>query len=291
MDDERLRSLAKPGINSLWLLALFVICLLQASNLRPTLQATETHPGGAAQEGGQNDRGQESQSPVRPADLTATKSQSAPPARTRPFGRLVMILGFGLVANAARLARKFRHFLGLGVFANVYSAVFLLLTAGISGFPVTFDANPSPWLGGITDLSGVIIALLLPAARRKAIASAQPVLGLDFASSNPVLAAIEDGIRDHILARMQAEIVVAAHIYSWDQIKLAARRIVEEEVTVGRLDRQDGEVAIRSIDDFQVSADPHTDFENKYTALIRLLRSCSFSRLRLGLAAAAVESV
>jgi len=202
-----------------------------------------------------------------------------------------------LAISVARLARKFRRFLGLGVFINAYSAVFLMLTVGISGLPVTSEATLSSHLGSwagpwIADLSGIIAALVLPAIRLKAsAAAASPVLHLeDTASSNPVLAAIEDGIRDHILARMQAEIVAASRRYNWEEIKLAARRLLEEEITVGRLGRQDGEVAIQSIEVFQPSADPRTDFDNKYTALIRLLRSCSFSRLRLGLAAAAIET-
>ena len=296
MDDERLRSLAKPGINSLWLLTLLVICILHAPDGRAlaTFQTTATQPGATRAGGARNNGGQESPKSLHPADLTATESQLAPPARTGTFLRLATILLAGLVISAARLARKFRHFLGLGVFANAYSAVFLLLAAGISGVPATFEttlmSSLGPWGGGIAQISGVIIALLLPAVRRKTVTSAQPVQGLDFGSSNPALAVIEDGIRDHILARMQVEMVSAAHRYSWDQIKLATRRVVEEEVTVGRLNRQDGEVAVKSVDEFQPSANPHTDFENKYTALIRLLRSCSFSRLRLSLAAAAVES-
>jgi hypothetical protein len=88
---------------------------------------------------------------------------------------------------------------------------------------------------------------------------------------------------------MQAQIVSASRRYNWDEIKLAAHRVVEEEITLGRLDRQEGEMAAQSTEAFQPSTDPHLDLENKYTALIRLLRSCSISRLRLALAAAASE--
>jgi hypothetical protein len=206
----------------------------------------------------------------------------------------VEIILTGLLINAARLARKFRRFLGLGVFVNGYSVLFLMLAVGISGFPVTFETTLSSQLGAwawIAELSGVIAAVILPAARLKPRpGSMSPALGLDVTSSNPLLAVIEDGIRDHILARMQAEIVSAARRYSWDEIKLAARRVIEEEMTVGRLDYKDGETAIHSTEAFQPSADAHTDFENKYTALIRLLRSCSFSRLHPSLAAAARET-
>jgi hypothetical protein len=201
----------------------------------------------------------------------------------------------GLVINAARLAHKFRRFLGLGVFTNAYSALFLMLAVGASGFPVTFESTLGSHLGSwqwMADLSGVFATVILQAIRLKAsAATASPVLDLaGTASSNPVLAVIDDGIRDSILARMQAEIVSAARRYNWEEIKLAARRILEEEITMGRLDREHGEVAIQSIEVFQPSEDPRADSNNKYTALIRLLRSCSFSRLRLGLAAAARET-
>ena len=297
MDDARIRSLAKPGAACLCLLILFDVCLLHAQPIllpHAAFQDREAQSTVTTQKAAsvQNEQTQESGKPANPSDLAVVKSHSAPAVRPRPFLRLATILLVGLVVSAARLARKFRHFLGLGVFANVYSAVFLALAVGISGFPVTFDLNSQlgPWVGPIADLSGVIVALVLPAASRRKNVADGPALGLNSTSSNPVLAAIEDGIRDHILARMQAEIVSAAHRYTWAQIKLAGHRVLEEEVTVGRLDHQDGEAAIRSIEDFQASADPNTDFENKYTALIRLLRSCAFSRLRLGLAVAALES-
>jgi hypothetical protein len=206
----------------------------------------------------------------------------------------VGIILLGLVFNAARLAVKFRRFLGLGVFVNGYSLLFLMLAVGLSGFPVTFENTLSSQLGkwaSIAELSGLMAAIVLPVARLKASpASMSPALGLDVRSSNPLVAVIEDGIRDRILARMQVEIVAAARRYSWDEIKLVARRVIEEEITIGRLNYKDGETAIQSTDSFQPSADSRTDFDNKYTALIRLLRSCSFSRLRPSLAAAARET-
>jgi hypothetical protein len=299
------RSWAKPGIQNLMLITLFFVCHLgfaranvsdfipfQASAPPPAVMAQDVNSGIQNQHGAQG-----SQNSLGPPDQTASKPQLAPPSRPWPFLRLASILLLGLAISAARLARTFRRFLGLGVFTNAYSALFLMVTIGISGLPVMSEATLSTHLGSlvgpwIADLSGVIAAMILPAIHFKARAvAASPVLDLEGStSSNPVLAAIEDGIRDHILVRMQVEIVAASRRYKWDEIKLTARRVLEEEITVGRLDRQNGEIAIRSIEEFQPLTDSRRDFDNKYTALIRLLRCCPFSRLRLALANAAIET-
>jgi hypothetical protein len=302
-NSERLRWHVQSVVVSLALCVFLLLCqFLYAQTSVPVFvafQGSAPPPAVTAQAGSviQDQYGaQGNRNLGRPSDLAESKPQLAPAVRPWPFLRLAAILLAGFAISAARLARKFRRFLGLGVFINAYSAVFLMLTVGISGLPVTSETTLSSHIGSwgpwIADLSGIIAALVLPAIRLKAsAAAASPVLHLeDTASSNPVLAAIEDGIRDHILARMQAEIVAASRRYNWEEIKLAARRLLEEEITVGRLGREDGEVAIQSIAVFQPSADPRTDFDNKYTALIRLLRSCSFSRLRQGLAAVARET-
>ncbi len=233
------------------------------------------------------------ENPKATAVLTTPKPLLAPPANnSRPFLRLLLILLTGLAITAFRLASKFRRFLGLGVFTNMYSILFLLLGAGICGFPVTSESALSSQLGTrlgpwITDLSGVIVALVLPAIRFKNPMAKSPVADLEAdASSNPIIAIVEEGIRDHILARMRQEIDAASRRYEWEAIKSAAYRALEEEITVGRLKREEAEVAIRSIEGFQSSTDPRSDADNKYTALIRLLRWCSFSRLRDCLAAA-----
>lgn len=198
--------------------------------------------------------------------------------------------------SAARLARKFRRFWGLGVFANPYGVLFLIFGVGLCGIPVTSESALSslphltslgPW---IADLSGIILTLVLTAIHFKPQAGSEgdsPVRDLEApSSSNPILAVIEDAIRDKILARMQSEIVAASRRYDWETIKLASRRVLEEEMTIGRLGREEGDAAVRSVDAFQAVADSRVDSSNKYAALVRLLGWCSFSRLRDSLAAA-----
>ena len=230
----------------------------------------------------------------------ATGAQPAPNVAPHPFLRFVMVLLSGLIISAAHLARKFRRFWGLHVFANPYAVLFLIFGVGLCGIPVTSEGALtslphvgflSPW---IADLSGIVVWLILPTIRLKpqgGPAGESQVRDLESASSsNPILFVIEDAIRDRILARMQSELVTASRGYNWETIKLAARRTLEEEMAIGRLGRADGDAALQSVEAFQADADLRRDSNNKYTALLRLLRWCSFSRLRDGLAAAARET-
>lgn len=157
-----------------------------------------------------------------------TQQQSAPNATPFPLLRFAAVLCSGLVVSAARLARKFRRFWGLGVFTNPYAVLFLIFGVGLCGIPVTSEGSLKalPFLGSmgpwIADLSGIFVALVLPAIRFKprARSSAESqVRGLEGeSSSNPILALIEDAIRDCILQRMQREVVVACRRYDWGTI-------------------------------------------------------------------------
>lgn len=214
------------------------------------------------------------------------------------FWRLVGVLVTGLVISAARLGRKFRRFWGLGVFANPYAVPFVIFGMGVCGVSSTLGPalganlkSMGPW---IADLSGIAAWLVLPVIRFKPKESSD---GKDKvrdlagdSSANPVIAIVEDGIRDHILERMQFEISAAARRYSWDTIKVAARRSIEGETTIGRLSREDGDAAREKIDSFRPDADVRHDSDNKYEALQFMLRCSSFKRLRRSLDLAAIET-
>jgi hypothetical protein len=260
-------------------------------------------PAGLFQESGGSPAAALATNPANPGASSAsqaTRPQLAPDASRWPFLRLVAVLCLGLVINAARLARKFRRFWGLGVFTNLYAVLFLIFGVALCGIPVTSESALSslPHLGSlgrwIADLSGIILTLILPAIRLKP--EARPAGGSqvrdleDGTSSSPILAVIEDAIRDRILERMQLEVVAASRRYDWDTIKLAARRALEEEMTVRPLGSEEYDAVCQSIESFQADADSRLDSNNKYTALLRLLRWCSFKRLRRGLDAAARET-
>jgi hypothetical protein len=213
----------------------------------------------------------------------ATAPQSSPDAVPRQWFRLMAVLCSGLVISTARLARKFRLFWGLGVFANPYAVLFLAFGVGLCGIPVTLQdtlaalplmGNLGPW---VADLSGIAIALALPAIRLKPKARAAaenqvPDLEGD-AGSNPILAVIEDAIKEHILQRMQKEVVAACRRYDMSVIKLAAARALEEEMTIRPLTEARYTYLRRKIE----------NFDDKYDALIGILGWCSFYRLRRSL--------
>jgi hypothetical protein len=227
------------------------------------------------------------------------KPQPAPNAAPLPFLRLVAVLCSGLVISTARLARKFHRFWGLGVFTSPYAVLFVIFGVGLCGIPVTSESalRSLPYVGSlgpwIADLSGVILTLVLPSIGRKQQvrpAGEGQLRDLEGeSSSNPILALIEDAIRDRILARMQVEVVAACRRYDWETIKLAAWRALEEEMTIRPLDPKKYDATRQSIENFQADPDSHVDSRNKYAALLGLLRWCSFRRLHRGLDAAARE--
>jgi hypothetical protein len=228
------------------------------------------------------------------------QKQSAPDAARFHYLRLIAVLCSGLVISAARLARKFRLFWGLGVFANPYAVLFLIFGVGVCGVPVTsegtlkavpFLGNLGPW---IADLSGIVVALVLPAIRFKAQtrpAGENQVRDLEGGSStNPIVAVIEDAIKECILRRMHQEVVMACRRYDWDTIKLAAGRALEQEMTIRPMPDEKYDAVRLSIENFQANPDARQDSRDKYNALTGLLRWCSFKRLLNGLNAAARET-
>jgi hypothetical protein len=241
----------------------------------------------------------------RPASSGTAPAAQAAPQQPAPNGvpfhllHLLAVLCSGLVISAARLARKFRRFWGLGVFANPYAVLFLLFGVGICGLPVTSESalkaipllgDMGPW---IADFSGILVALVLPAIRLKPKKSPEgegPVRDLDGdSSSNPIIAVIENAIQECILQRMQKEVVAARCLYDWDTIKMAAGRALEEEMTIRPLSTEMYDAVRLKIESFQSDPDPGRDSENKYRALLGLLRWCSFKRLLNGLDAAKRE--
>jgi hypothetical protein len=244
-----------------------------------------------------------STSPVNPGASSAsqlTKSQSAPNTTPFPFRRFVAVLCSGLVISTARLARKFRRFWGLGVFTNPYAVLFVMGGVVVCGVPVMSEGalKALPVLGSlgpwIADLSGIVIALVLPSLgfkpKSRPGGEVQVQDLADVSSSNPFVALIEEAIRDCILQRMQKEVVADCRRYDWSAIKLAAGRALEEEMTVRPLPDEKYAAQRQLIGNFQADPDPRLDSSNKYAALVGLLQWCSFKRLRSGLDAAAIET-
>jgi len=109
-------------------------------------------------------------------------------------------------------------------------------------------------------------------------------------SFNTLLHVIEEAIRDRILKRMQEEFLAVCHKHDWGIITRAAKRALEEEMTIGRLQTKEYEKALKAIDTFRPDLDLNKDCDNKYKALHGVVRWCSFKRLRDGLDAVAKEA-
>lgn len=186
------------------------------------------------------------------------------------------------------------------MFTNPWAFLFILVGAVLCDVPVALQSllqyllplirNVNPWVGAA---SGILLALALPQIPFKPKlppANESQVRGLeDSPRSNVVVAIFEDSIKDCLLRRMQKEIVVCFGRYDWDTIKFAARRALEEEMTVRPLQQGKYEYFRKSIEDLQPHPDARVDSNNKYLAFIRFLQWCSFYRLRDSLIVAAGE--
>ena len=247
--------------------------------------------------------------PQGPSASQAAAPQPAQDAPPYPFLRFIAVLCSGLVISAARLARKFRLLLGLGVFANLYAPLFMVCGASICGISAMSESTliktplgPSaPW---IADLAGPLLTLTLAAIGLKPHArptGQSPGGDVDGGSnSNPVLGWLEDSIYDRILKRIQAWVWPACDRYSWAAIQQGARYALADERAVGRVSDKKFDVVSKWIESLPTDADSHPDPNNKgaalkykalkYTALSDLLSWCQFNQLRSGLERAARET-
>lgn len=289
------KHLRRGGLVFFALLALFYLltCVL-ALRATPVARQVSEVPKKAATPG-VDGRGHpvENSGPDAPSGLRLgeldTKQQGG------PFTvHVVFTLLSGLAIAAARVRLKFRRFIGLGVFTNWYSALFLVTSALLCGLPQTsvntvasyVTPKAAPW---VLDAVGVVVALLLGTQVRGHKSSVEGNTLPDLASQtglNVILAVIEDGIRDQILTSMQAMVTWDAHRFGWDAIAQAGERTIGEEVTIGRVSRKEGDAALKAFVEIRSAGGPQNDIDRKYSALIGLLSCCPLSRLRLALAAA-----
>lgn len=78
---------------------------------------------------------------------------------------------------------------------------------------------------------------------------------------------------------MQRRITAFSSKYTWQDIKIAVPRVLEQEVIFGRVKRSDAETVLKLLDKTKPDPDPGADTQNKYKLLIRVLETVSFSRL------------
>jgi hypothetical protein len=287
------RSSRLPGWDvGVSLFLLIVLCLLMRS------EVARAEPPNHTSAGAENQQPADAIGQLSPpSELRSGSSQQATQTASWPLAHLVVALLSGLLITAAGLRIKFRRFVGLGVFTNWYSALFLATGTLLCGLPQTSVSTLAshvtpPTASWIADTVGIFLTFLLGAGVRSPKASAGGSAipeSTGQSGSNVILAVIEDGIRDRIVTRMQSVVVEDAQRYSWGAIEHASQRVVDEEVAVGRLGRDDGEAAIHAVEGLRAPHDKQSDLDRKYRALLRLVSCCALSRLRKALAAAAGE--
>jgi hypothetical protein len=153
--------------------------------------------------------------------------------------------------------------------------------------------SPIPWLGPlgpwIPGSLGVVAMSAFPSIRFKR----RSAPGTDRRNENdlfgptalnPIFIYVEDGIREHIQRRIKSRFDRASHDYDWPTIKLAGERAIEEELVMEHLTAAVGAAAMKAVERF--STRKKSSDADKYFALLRLLKCCSFRLLRDDLIAA-----
>ncbi len=245
--------------------------------------------------------------------LLPRQQQDVAPPTVEPLSRMsLMFLGAGLgfLFGLLRLLGRFYRFRGLGIFANWYSVLFLGLIAASSGTSYLalantidvskgFVGNDSMWLlvldkwqsllaliGGPLLGNGATILGRIPRKSGLERGAFTQVRDLRELKSTNILFHL---ICESILDGMDKAVLQMARRYDWGLIKETVSRLVESEMALGRLERKEGEEAVKFMLAFKPSTDPSIDFNNKYMALVRAIKVSSFRQLCSRMARGASE--
>lgn len=201
-----------------------------------------------------------------------------------------------------RLLEKFRSYSGLGIFKNFYSwafVVFVGLLSAASYVGLTEIENLLSSLRGLSPKfmnmlvvggagSGghalVALGRLVPRRRPNPVPPGQASSLADVGSSNAILSFFYNGIYDHITERMHAQAESLALGFDWKIIRDASCRLLEDEMTVGRLASEEGTRVVDKIHSLAVSSEYEVQLNNKYLALSWTIGKCSYLQLKSRLA-------
>lgn len=219
------------------------------------------------------------------AEATSTLTpHPLPTSSLIPVSHVFLTILVGALISAASLRMKFRRFIGLGVFTNVYAVLFLVMGALVCNLPriptnllsSRVAASSLPW---VADSAGLILTLLLGTQMGRSSGGGGIQELQSQISSNPIFAVFEDGIRDRLLTSMQSVALGYAQKYNWVIISRVGERTLDEEVAIGRLKHEESEAALKYISELR-TGDQKSEFDRKYRAVIRLFSCCPLSRLR-----------
>ncbi len=227
-----------------------------------------------------------------------TQDATADPTPSLSILYLALGIGFGLVFGLARLLAKFNRFVGLGIFTNPYSWLFLVLVGATSGLAYMLIDGPArmefltsqlPALGILgSSVLGNVAALagrLVPSSRGEG-GGASRVRELQEIKTTDVLFNM---IRGSIGETLDREVSRMAKRYDLETIKDTVNRLVESEVTLGRISPDASETSLPRILEIEATGDQRKDFNNRYLALHRAIQLSSFKQVRSRLANASLN--
>src|SRR5262249_46158619 len=156
----------------------------------------------------------------------------------------VIVLCSGLAISAARLANKFRRYWGLGVFTNLFAALYLMVGTAISGGvplllekelssiqskvnstqpkerQIQFQGQSGPW---VADLLGIGAAFIVPGIRLRAKANREGESEArdtgSAQSGKEILIFLDNGILDHVEGHLQLRLMDASSRFDMETIK------------------------------------------------------------------------
>jgi hypothetical protein len=196
-----------------------------------------------------------------------------------------------------RLLKRFYLFLGLGVFMNPWTGIFLAMVAVSAAGSVwqvmQVSGAISRWqpllaiAGGLVgNLSSVVGRVRLPGKPQLVDASSQGK-DLDKLLSDNVLIMF---IAMRIRSGMNREINRMSKQYDWVLIKTASSRLLQNQRALEPSKEKAAEEAEKYVLAFEPSNDVRTDVDNKYRALQRVVGVSSFLELRSRLKESAAEA-
>jgi hypothetical protein len=219
------------------------------------------------------------------------EGQLAPDASGWPsYLGLAIALAVGGATCLFRLATKFSRFWLLGVTANRYAAIYVVMgmvLSGVSYFAgsqagrLPFIKSYGPWVGSISALAALLFGPGFSFGSRAHPVGTSELVGLkvDF-SRSPFFFIVEEKVLESIQNRMQEEVIAISKLYGWMEIKSAARKALGEEGTARQITDEVFENLTKFIKSLPSKAKKGADEDEKYNALYRILGQCKFRRLR-----------
>lgn len=246
-------------------------------------------------------QGTSSAGPIARSDAGPLDTHEHTSSGTESTPRFLLFFGgvlLGSVAACVRLAEKFRHYKGLGVFRSVYAWSFVGFVALLSGVSYIGFSEISALLGhalgkfspafmqaaivgGAGGGGHALVALGRLIPRRKPSPSPPNQVGesLTAESSNAILMFFYNGIYDHVTETMHLCAERLASAYDWKTVRSITCRLLEDEVTVGRLSPEEGSKVADRIRGLPLLSDEEAQLDHKYLALSWTIGKCSYFQL------------